>query len=252
VQYRVGNDWYAWDRRGASPGRCAAGGGEGSGAAPAPDALRDMQLRLSATLARQKSDREALRAEEARLRAADPNRAARTVYIGDAVQIDGTMLSPDGRWLLVVTSQKGSDRGRVGKLPVYVTESATRSSRRSARASGRNLPNGEGLVLVDLADNSVHELSLDALPGIATDPLASLRAAQKLDPLKGNRAVRVLPEGDNSGGDTITGATTARAWRCSCARSTQGTAGSPRWIRRRGPVQRPSPERSGLDQLELQ
>src|SRR5436190_811359 len=59
------------------------------------------------------------------------------------------------------------------------------------------------MVLVTLADDSVHELSHDALPAIATDPLAAMRAAQKLDALKGNRAVRVLAEGDNSGGDTV-------------------------------------------------
>jgi dipeptidyl aminopeptidase/acylaminoacyl peptidase len=204
VQYRVDNAWYTWDpaRRMSWPVALPEAEKDPE-APPAADALRDMQLRLSTTLARQKSEREALRAEEARLRAADPNRAARTVYLGDEIQIDGTMLSPDGRWLLVVTSQKGSDKGRVGKLPVYVTESGYEEFEEERTRVGRNLPNGEGLVLVDLADNSVHELSLDALPGIATDPLAGLRAAHKLDPLKGNRAVRVLAEGDNSGGDTV-------------------------------------------------
>ena len=204
VQYRIGTDWYVWDpaRRMSWPVALPVAAKDPQ-AAPEPDALREMQLRLSSTLARQKSDREALRAEEARLRAADPNRAARPVYLGEAIQLDGSMLSPDGRWLLVVTSQKDSDRGRVGKLPVYVTESGYEEFEEERTRVGRNLPNGEGLVLVDLSDNSVHELSLDGLPGIATDPLAAMRAAQKLDPLKGNRAVRVLAEGDNSGGDTV-------------------------------------------------
>jgi dipeptidyl aminopeptidase/acylaminoacyl peptidase len=204
VQYRVGTDWYTWDpaRRMSWPVALVEAAKDPE-APPEADALRDMQLRLSATLARQKADREAMRAEERRLRAADPNRAAKPVYLGDAIQIDGTMLSPDGRWLLVVTSQKGSDRGRVGKLPVYVTESGYEEFEEERTRVGRNLPNGEGMTLVDLSDDSVHELSLDALPGIATDPLAAMRAAQKLDPLKGNRAVRVLAEGDNSGGDTV-------------------------------------------------
>jgi len=204
VQYRSDDGWYTWDpaRRMAWPVALPVAAKDPEAPAGA-DALRDMQLRLSATLARQKADREAVRAEESRLRAADPNRVARPIYIGDEVQIDTTVLSPDGRWLLVVTSQKGSDRGRIGKLPVYVTESGYEEFEEERTRVGRNLPSGEGLVLVDLADNSVHRLSLDALPGIATDPLAALRAAQKLDPLKGNRAVRVLPEGDNSGADTI-------------------------------------------------
>jgi dipeptidyl aminopeptidase/acylaminoacyl peptidase len=204
VQYRIDNDWYVWDpaRRLSSPVALPVAAKDPD-AAPAPDALRDMQLRLSATLARQKAEREALRAEEARLRAADPNRAARPVYLGDAVQIDGSMLSPDGRWLLVVTSQKGSDAGRVGKLPLYVTESGYEEFEEERTRVGRNLPNGEGLVLVDLASGAQHPLSLDAVPGIGVDPLAALRAAQKLDPLKGNRAVRVLAQGDNAGADTV-------------------------------------------------
>ena len=204
VQYRVGNDWYAWDpaTRISWPVALPVAAKDPE-APPEADALRDMQLRLSATLARQKSEREALRAEEARERAADPGRAARTAYLGDAIQIDGSMISPDGRWLLVVTSQKGPEQGRVGKLPVYVTESGYEETEEERTRVGRNLPNGEGLLLVDLADNSVHPVSLDAVPGIAIDPLAALRVAHKLPPLKGNRAVRVLAEGDNSGGDTV-------------------------------------------------
>ncbi len=37
----------------------------------------------------------------------------------------------------------------------------------------------------------VRELDFSALPGITSDPLAALRKAQKLDALKGNRAVRM-------------------------------------------------------------
>jgi dipeptidyl aminopeptidase/acylaminoacyl peptidase len=204
VQYRVGNDWYAWDpaRRLSWPVALPKAAKDPE-AAPAEDSMRDMQLRLSSTLARLKSDREALRAEEARLRAADPGRAASPVYLGDAVDIDGTMLSPDGRWLLVVTSPKDAEAGRVGKLPLYVTESGYEEFEDERTRVGRALPSGEGLLLVDLADHSTHAIALDPLPGIAVDPLAALRAAQKLDPLKGNRAVRVLQQGDNSGADTV-------------------------------------------------
>jgi hypothetical protein len=42
----------------------------------------------------------------------------------------------------------------------------------------------------------VRDLSFDSLPGIVSDPLAAMRQAQKLDPLKGNRAVRVDDDGD--------------------------------------------------------
>ncbi|MEO8160486.1 MAG: prolyl oligopeptidase family serine peptidase [Arenimonas sp.] len=204
VQYRVNNDWYAWDpaRRIATPVALPVAAKDPE-APPAADPLRDMQLRLGAVLARQKADREALRAQENSLRRADPNRAVSPAYLGEGIQIDTSVLSPDGRWLLVVSSPKGSDAGRVGKLPRYVTESGYEEFEDERTRVGRNLPSGEGLLLVDLSDNSVHELSLDALPGIGTDPLAALRSAHKLDPLKGSRAVRVLSEGDNFGGATI-------------------------------------------------
>ena len=103
----------------------------------------------------------------------------------------------------MVTSAKGADVGRIGKLPQYVTESGYEEFEEQRVRVGRNSPIAQNLKLVDLASGSVRDLSFDSLPGIATDPLAELRKAQKLDPLKGNRPVRVMTEGDNSGAATI-------------------------------------------------
>ena len=44
-------------------------------------------------------------------------------YLGDEVVIRGTELSPDARWLLVVTEPKSHVKGREGQLTRYVTES---------------------------------------------------------------------------------------------------------------------------------
>jgi dipeptidyl aminopeptidase/acylaminoacyl peptidase len=205
VQYRVGQRLV---RVGSGATHVLAGGAAASGEGPGSTARGRRAARHAAApecdagAAEGRSRRDARGGKPA---CAPPIRAARCARSTWAtpIQIDSSVLSPDGRWLLVVTSQKGSERGRIGKLPLYVTESGYEEFEEERTRVGRNLPNGQGLVLVDLADNSVHELSFDALPGIATDPLAALRAAQKLDPLKGNRAVRVLPEGDNSGADTI-------------------------------------------------
>jgi hypothetical protein len=87
------------------------------------DALRDMQLRLIATLKRQKNEREATRARTEEERRADPTRAPAPIYLGDKAAILSSALSPDGRWLLVVTGSKEAKTGRVGKMPRYVTES---------------------------------------------------------------------------------------------------------------------------------
>ena len=204
VQFRVGNNWFAWNATDRLVTPVALPLAEKDPAAPpATDALRDMQLRLIATLKRQKDERDAQRLQGERQRKSDPTQVAAPVYLGDSVQIDATALSPNGRWLLVVTSAKGADVGRIGKLPSYMTESGYEEFEDQRTRVGRNLPIAQNLKLVDLSNSSVRELPYDNLPGIATDPLAALRKAQKLDALKGNRAVRVLNEGDNSGAATI-------------------------------------------------
>ena len=45
------------------------------------------------------------------LRKADPTRAAAPVYLGKDVDIVDSALSPDGRWLLIATTEKGAATG---------------------------------------------------------------------------------------------------------------------------------------------
>ncbi|MBP8098482.1 MAG: DPP IV N-terminal domain-containing protein, partial [Arenimonas sp.] len=204
VQFRVGNDWLAWNAaaRLVSPIALPVADKDPT-AAPKADSMREMQLRLIATLNRQKLDREAQRAQAEAQRRSDPTQSAAPVYLGEGLKIDATALSPNGRWLLVVTSAKDADVGRIGKLPLYVTESGYEEFEEQRVRVGRNSPIAQNLKLVDLVGGSARDLSYDSLPGIATDPLADLRKAQKLDPLKGNRPVRVISEGDNVGAATI-------------------------------------------------
>ena len=201
VLWRVDNSWYRLRLADHLLETAALPKAEKDPAAPPEksDAMRDMQLRLIDTLRRQKQQRDAQRAQDNTLRRVDPTRSAAPIYLGDDIAIDATSLSPDGRWLLVITSPKGADIGRVGKLPKYVTESGYEEFEDERTRVGRNLPIGELLKLVDLANGSVSELKLDALPGIDTDPLAALRKAAGKDALKGHRPVRVQTDGDNSG-----------------------------------------------------
>jgi hypothetical protein len=75
-------------------------------------------------------------------------------------------------------------------MPRYVTESATKRPTTSAPASAARAraPWPEA---GQPATREVKDLSFDALPGINVDPLAELRAEHKLDPLKGNRPVKI-------------------------------------------------------------
>lgn len=196
--WRVGQQWFRWN--GTAVAQAAQAKAEDDpDKAPEADVLREQQLRTLSTLARDREQREALRRQEAAWRKADPSRAPAPVYLGKDVQISQTALSPDGRWLLVVTQKKGADAGQAGEVPHYVTESGYAEQQEARTLVGRNSPIPQALWLADMASGTAKPLSLDTLPGIASDPLAELRKAAGKEPLKGNRAVRVESDGDASG-----------------------------------------------------
>lgn len=198
VQFRVGSDWFSWSRaeRLVSPVALLRAAKDPD-AAPDADFRRDMQLRLMSTLARLKQEKDEGRDQRNAERAADPTRAPLPVYLGDKVTIETSALSPDGRYLLVVTALKDGDKRRVGKMPKYVTESGYEETDDERKRVSETGPLKHDLKLVEVATRKVTDLSLDALPGIKEDPLAAMRAAQKLDPLKGNRGVRFEARADS-------------------------------------------------------
>lgn len=196
VQFRVGHDWFSWDRASRLQAPVALPRAAKDPVAQDPDALRDMQLRLITTLKRARDDRDANRTRAEEERRLDPTRAPSPVYLGDKVTIEGSALAPDGRWLVIVTAPKSFDKGRVGKMPRYVTESGYEETDDERTRVGRTGPAPHALKLIDLATNKVQDIGFDTLPGIATDPLAALRAQAKLEPLKGNRPVRIADRAD--------------------------------------------------------
>ncbi|HRQ34684.1 MAG TPA: prolyl oligopeptidase family serine peptidase [Chiayiivirga sp.] len=192
AQFRSGDDWYAVDLASRLVHPVAQPKAEKDPAAePKADDLRALQLELIATLAKRRADTEARRARDAELRKADATRAGVPVYLGDEVKIARSALSPDGRWLLVVTEPRNGDKGRAGKMPVYVTESGYEDVEDVRTRVGRNPPAGHTLRRVELATGKVETLTFDALPGIDVDPLADLRKAAGKDALKGQRPVRI-------------------------------------------------------------
>jgi dipeptidyl aminopeptidase/acylaminoacyl peptidase len=199
LAFRAGNDWYRW-RTGSGVRQAALVKAEKDpAAAPKPDDLRDRQLRLIETLKNDRDRREAARAQDAQWRREDATRAPSPVYLGDDVAIVDSALSPDGRWMLVVTEPKSGDHGQVGKMPKYVTESGYEEFEEVRVRVGRNAPLPHRLWLVDNANASATELKFDKLPGINIDPLAEMRKAAKQDALKGDRPARIETDGDGSG-----------------------------------------------------
>ncbi|MEN1941316.1 S9 family peptidase [Luteimonas sp. MJ246] len=201
LSWRSGNDWFRWTTAGGVGQAASLRAEDAPGTPPKADALRERQLRYIETLRTERERREEMRTQAEAWRSADPSRAPAAAYLGKDVDIQGSALSPDGRWLFAVTQAKGADAGQDGKMPKYVTESGYEEFEDVRTRVGRNDPAPQSFWLVSVADGKVRALKTDPLPGITTDPLAALRKAAGKDALEGNRAVRIEGwGGDVSGG----------------------------------------------------
>jgi dipeptidyl aminopeptidase/acylaminoacyl peptidase len=176
LQFRSGNDWLAYDWTSGVTGPVALLALTKDPDEKKPTDLERMQLRLIATLQHDRADRDSLKRNAELLRRSDPTRSPLPIYMGDDVALQRTALSPGGRWLLVATTPKAYDEGRVGKLPVYVTESGYEESEEERTRVGRNDPAPQTLWLVDLEQRTRTKLAWAPLPGIKDDLLASVRA----------------------------------------------------------------------------
>lgn len=191
--WRVGNEWRGWRFSAGHERSLAVLKTERDPQAAAPaDALREVELRLIETLARQRSDRKALAAEAALQRATDPTRSIAPIYLGDDVSLAASSLSSDGRHLLVALEPKDADPGRRGRMPIFITESGYEEYEEVRPRVGRNIPTGQSFRLIDLHDGRSLTLDLATLPGIAVDPLAALRREHGQPALEGLRPVRLM------------------------------------------------------------
>jgi dipeptidyl aminopeptidase/acylaminoacyl peptidase len=197
--WRAGNDWFRWTAANGVVQAANVQTTDDPGKAPDADDLRDRQLRLIGTLKNDRDRREAARQQDEAWRRADGTRAPSPVYLGKSVDIVDSALSPDGRWLMVVTTAKGAEGGTAGKMPKYVTESGYEEFEEVRTRVGRNAPIAHTLWLIDNVAAKATELKFDALPGIGDDPLAALRKTAKHDALKGHRAARIETDGDGTG-----------------------------------------------------
>jgi dipeptidyl aminopeptidase/acylaminoacyl peptidase len=177
LSFHAGNDWFVYDIAAGVAAPAAILKTEKDPDAPPvkPDDLRDTQLRVFSTLKKAHDDKQATREHAEQMQSGDPTRAPLPYYLGDDVQIVGAVLAPDTHRLLVVTTPKGHDDGKKGKLTRYVTESGYEEFEDERTRVGRNDPASQTLWLLDLAAHSKVELKYDGLPGIHDDPLKSVR-----------------------------------------------------------------------------
>ena len=180
------------------------------------DDLGADQLRLFKSLRQIKADKDGLREHDDALAAVDASRVPEPIYLGDKADLVDTELSPDGRWMLLVTQPKNAEEGKKPQVTHYVTDSGYATQQDTRVYVGRNDPTPQSLLLVDLRQRKSYPLSLDGLPGIKDDPLKSLRAkavaalekdgkTERAKALKAPdvRAVRIISDADDGGGGGI-------------------------------------------------
>ncbi len=176
LSFRVDNAWFVHDfSSGVTAAAAIVKVEKDPDAPPKPDDLRDMQLRTFSTLKRLHDQSELSKKHAEDMRKGDATRAAAPFYLGEDVSIRDTELSPDARWLVVVTVPKSAAKGFEGKLTRYVTESGYEEFETERLRVGRNPPPPQSVLLLNLADHTVHALAVDDLPGIDDDPLKAIR-----------------------------------------------------------------------------
>src|SRR5580692_8435288 len=176
LSFRIEKDWFVHDfGSGVTTPAAIVKAEKDPNAPPAADDLREMQLRTFSTLKKLHDDKEAARKHAEDLQKGDASRSALPFYLGDEVVIRGSELSPDARWLLVVTELKSHVKGKEGELTRYVTESGYEEFEKERIRVGRNPPAPQSLMLLNLTDHTMHPLTLEKLPGINDDPLKAVR-----------------------------------------------------------------------------
>ncbi|HXP25408.1 MAG TPA: prolyl oligopeptidase family serine peptidase [Steroidobacteraceae bacterium] len=176
LSFRVDHDWFLHDfGSGVTTPAAIVKAEKDPNAPPTADDLREMQLRTFSTLKKLHDDAETARKHAEALQQGDVTRSVLPFYLGDEVVIRGTELSPDARWLLVVTEPKSHVKGREGQLTRYVTESGYEEFEKERLRVGRNPPAPQSLMLLNLTDHTMHALALEKLPGIDEDPLKAVR-----------------------------------------------------------------------------
>ncbi|SFL18781.1 S9 family peptidase [Rhodanobacter glycinis] len=214
LQFRDGNDWYVYDLASGVTSPAAILKFADNPQTKQPDALAAEQLRLFKTLREIKADKDAELARKKALEQADPTRAPLPFWLGDKVAAVDTELSPDGRWMLVITKPAHADDGKAPDVIHYVTDSGYTEVQKARTYVGRNDPAPQSLLLLDLSAHKIWPLKTDGLPGIKDDPLKAIRAqtvaalekAGKDDQAKALKAPAVRPvtmANEGSGGGIV-------------------------------------------------
>ena len=139
------------------------------------DVMKAHQQRLFSTLRKDKRDEGESRERTKSLYEADTGLPAAPVYMGTEAELELQFLSPNGRWMILVTQPASFEAGRDGGMSNYVTDSGYIESRTVRTRVGRSGRSNHSVWLLDLNSNKTHALDMSSLPGLDDDPLEDLR-----------------------------------------------------------------------------
>ena len=175
LHYRQENDWFVHDIGSGVSGPAALVKLEKDPDAKKPDDLAQLQQRLFSTLREIKADKDAKKIHDETFVSGDSTRAPLPVYVGDDIEITDSSLSPDGKHLLLVTTPKGYDAGKVVKLQKWVTESGYEENEDERTRVGRGNPAPQSLLAIDLTTRKATPVKMSGLAGVGDDPLKAIR-----------------------------------------------------------------------------
>ncbi|MGH8398828.1 MAG: prolyl oligopeptidase family serine peptidase, partial [Gammaproteobacteria bacterium] len=177
MQWHEGNDIYIYDLRSGLTALAAdiLLTDDPAKAKPPQNYLQAEQPRLFDFLSRQQSNETAAQEQQAAQTSADRTRVPAPWYLGDKISVRGSSLSPDGRWLVLVTIPKDYDRGAPGMMPEWITPSGYVQMLKRHTYVGLNPPPPQSVLVLDLKTHTSFPLDLSQLPGITDDPLVALR-----------------------------------------------------------------------------
>ena len=168
---------------------------------PGSDYLSTQTRRLLDVVRERQEDAAEDRARRTSETDLDPGRPMRSYFFGDDRQFDSMSLSPDGRWLLVVTEPRRDQQPRRDTVPYFVADDGYVDNRPVRPKVTVGEEPGQQVALLDLASGTKVDIDLKALPGVDRDPLARMRKAQDLPALDGPRKVAVMGVEWNRAGD---------------------------------------------------
>src|SRR5579863_1161203 len=177
VQWHEGTDIYIYDLNSGITSLPADVHLEDDPAKPHPpqNYLEAEQPRLFQELSDRASNKQAQAEQQAAQQNADPTHVGAPWYLGTSISIAQSALSPNGRWLVLITQSKDYTAGAPGIMPNYITDSGYVETSKEHTYVDLNPPPAQQVKLLDLQTHSVYDLDLSQLPGIKEDPLAALR-----------------------------------------------------------------------------